>query len=55
MWLYKSILGLTMTKLMWKALWRAVITTAKFLRGSVVSSKARPDLAQLTPLPSDNI
>lgn len=30
------------------------VPTSEFLRGSVVSLRARSDLAQLTPLPSDN-
>lgn len=51
-WLCESVLSISTTRLMWKPIWWVAITTTKFLRGSVVSLKARSDLAQLTPLPS---
>lgn len=54
-WLYKSALGTAMAQLMWKPTWWAALTTAEFLRGSVLSLTARSDLAQLTALPLDNI
>lgn len=52
--LCKSVLGTGVTGLMWKPIWWVAVPTTEFLRGSVVSLKARSDLAQLTPLPSDN-
>lgn len=52
--LCKSVLGTGVTGLMWKPIWWVAVPTSEFLRGSVVSLKARSDLAQLTPLPSDN-
>lgn len=51
--LCKSVLGTGVTGLMWKPIWWVAVPTSEFLRGSVVSLKARSDLAQLTPLPSD--
>lgn len=52
--LCKSVLGTGVTGLMWKPIWWVAVPTTEFLRGSVVSLKARSDLARLTPLPSDN-
>lgn len=53
--LYKSVLGISMTELMWKPVWWVAVTITKFLRDSAVRLKARSDLAQLTALPLDNV
>lgn len=53
--LHKSVLRLGMTRAKCKTVCWVAVTTAKFLRGSVVNLKARSDLAQHTPLLSDKV
>lgn len=44
--LHKSVLSVGMTRAKCKTICWVAVTTAKFLRGSVVNLKARSDLAQ---------